>query len=125
MAVGPVAGVINIDPALVRAAAQAANSESMSDALSQAVLQQEQIAGRGGGGGGHAGHKAGLDAIARIAAGVDAKPRARVKSPAERQAEIEKMKREAEANPQRRDLADDRNERRKPPHEENPLLTLF
>jgi hypothetical protein len=123
--VGPVAGVIQIDPAFVRAATQAAAGEGMSDALAQAVLQAEQTAGRGGGGGGHGGHKAAIDAITRIAAGVNAKPKQRVKSPAERQAEIEKMKREQQQNPQQRDLTDEQPEERKNPYEQNPLLSLF
>ncbi|MGH7715479.1 MAG: hypothetical protein ACREML_05725 [Vulcanimicrobiaceae bacterium] len=127
MPVGPVAGVIQIPPAMV-AAAEAAAQESMSTALQQAVLQQDAAAARTGGGGGHGGgrSKEAIDAMTRIAAGIDAKPTERVKTIAERQAEIERMKREAQQNPQQRDLADDsRKEQQKQQYERNPLLALF
>jgi len=110
------------------AAAEAAASESMSTALAQAVLQQEAAAARtGGGGGGHGGqHKDALDAITRLAASIDAKPTERVKTIAEREAEIEKMKREAQQNPQQRDLADDRQpDKQQQAYEKNPLLAFF
>ena len=102
----------------------------MSTALQQAVLQQDAVAARGGGGGGGGGkgghNKDAIDAITRIAAGIDAKPSERTKSIAERQAEIEKLKREAQQNPQQRDLADDRQrEQQKQAREKNPLLTFF
>ena len=123
MAIGPVAGVIQIDPALVRAAqaAQAAPDTS-EDGFAATILQQETAVK--GAGGGHNGHKAALDAIARVAAGVDAKPKERVKSLAERQADTERMKRERDARSER-DLADDQTDRRKQPYEKNPLLALF
>jgi hypothetical protein len=113
MAIGPVAAVIQIPPAMVAAAEAAAQqSTSMSTLLQQAVLQQEAADARGGGGGGGGGkgghNKDAMDAISRIAAGIGAKPHERVKTMADRQAEIEKMKREAQQNPQQRDLADDR-----------------
>ncbi len=129
--VGPVAAVIQIPPAMVAAAEAAAAQEStsMSTLLQQAVLQQETAAGAGGGGGGggKGGHnKAALDAIARIAAGIDAKPTQRTKTPAERQAEIEKLKREAQQNPQQRDPAEDRKqEQQKQARDANPLLAFF
>jgi hypothetical protein len=111
------------------AAAEAAAQESMSGALQQAVLQQEAAATRsGGGGGGHGGpHKDALDAITRLAASIDAKPTQRVKTIAERQAEVEKMKREAQQNPQQRDLADDRqpDQQQQQAFEKNPLLAFF
>jgi hypothetical protein len=112
------------------AAAEAAAQESMSTALQQAVLQQDAAnsrAGGGGGGGGKGGHnKDAMDAISRIAAGIDAKPTERVKTIAERQAEIERMKREAQQNPQQRDLADDRKQdQQKQAREKNPLLAFF
>ncbi|HTX03146.1 MAG TPA: hypothetical protein VMD07_05655 [Candidatus Acidoferrales bacterium] len=126
--VGPIAAVINIPPAMV-AAAEAAAQESMSTALQQAVLQQETAASAGGGGGGGAkgGHsKEAIDAITRLAASIDAKPTARVKTVAERQAEIEKMKREAQQNPQQRDLTDERQQdAQKRAREQNPLLAFF
>jgi len=125
--VGAIAAVIQIPPAMV-AAAEAAAQESMSTALQQAVLQQDAAARSGGGGGGGAkgGHKEAIDAISRLAASIDAKPTQRVKTPAERQAEIEKLKREAQQNPQQRDLADDsRQEQQKQPYQQNPLLAFF
>ncbi len=129
--IGPIAGVIQIPPAMV-AAAEAAAQESMSTALQQAVLQQDAAArtgggGGGGGGGGKGGHnKDALDAITRLAASIDAKPTERVKTIAERQAEIEKMKREAQQNPQQRDLAEDqRQDQQKQAREKNPLLAFF
>jgi hypothetical protein len=128
MPVGAIAGVIQIPPAMV-AAAEAAAQESMSSALQQAVLQQDAAASRiGGGGGGHGGgrNKEAIDAMTRIAAGIDAKPTERVKTIAERQAEIERMKREAQQNPQQQDLADDpRRDQPKQPYEQNPLLAFF
>lgn len=64
--------------------------------------------------------------MTRIAAGIDAKPTERAKTMAERQAEIERMKREAQQNPQQRDLADDRQpDKQKQAREQNPLLTFF
>ncbi len=113
------------------AAAEAAAQESMSTALQQAVLQQDAAATAatrgGGGGGGKGGHnKDALDAITRLAASIDAKPTERVKTIAERQAEIEKMKREAQQNPQQRDLADEqRKDQQKQAREKNPLLAFF
>lgn len=109
------------------AAAEAAANESMSSALQQAVLQQETAAAQTGGGGHGGGHnKAAIDAITRIAAVIGAKPTQRVKTVAERQAEIEKMKREAQQNPQQRDLTDERPpDKQKQAYEQNPLLALF
>lgn len=125
--VGPVAGVIQIPSAMV-AAAEAAAQESMSTALQQAVLQQDAAAARTGAGGGHSGgrSKDAIDAMTRIAAGIDAKPTERVKTIAEREAEIERMKREAQQNPQQRDPADDsRRDQQKQQYEQNPLLAFF
>ena len=102
----------------------------MSSALQQAVLQQDAAAARaGGGGGGHGGgrNKEAIDAMSRIAAGIDATPTERVKTIAERQAEIERMKREAQQNPQQRDLTDDRQQEKQQQQarEKNPLLAFF
>jgi len=115
---------------MVAAAEAAASQGSMTTALQQAVLQQEttaSAAGGGGGGGGKGGHsKEAIDAITRLAASIDAKPTARIKSAAERQAEIEKMKREAQQNPQQRDLTDERQkDANKQAREQNPLLAFF
>lgn len=90
--------------------------------LLQQVAQDQTSGGHGGGGGGHAVKKTALDAIAQIAANTAAKPKPRARTVAERQAEIEKMKRERGGQ---RDATDEREET---PHErarKNPLLALF
>jgi hypothetical protein len=115
---------------MVAAAEAAASQGTMSSALQQAVLEQETTAsaasGGGGGGGGKGHSKEAIDAITRLAASIDAKPTVRVKSAAERQAEIEKLKREAQQNPQQRDLTDERQkDANKQAREQNPLLAFF
>ena len=121
--IGPVAATIAIPVEWTEAAAAAQEDGAMSTALAQAVLQQEQVEGGGGGHGGSR-QKAAIDEIARIAANVDAKPKQRVQTPADQQAEIERLKQERTYGRGEKDLADDRSRKRKP-YEENPLLALF
>jgi len=87
--------------------------------VQQALAQTE--GGRGGGGGAHGVRKIALEAISQIAAN-SAKPKVRPKSLAERQAEIERLKREHRGE---RDAADEREQTPEQRARRNPLLALF
>ena len=121
MPISPIVATIPVPQAVAQPLAQSQNATMAS--MLQQVVQEETGGGRGGGGGGHA-RKPGLDAIAQIAAGTVAKPKPRVKTLAERQAEIERMKREQNGNPQR-DPAGEREETPQERARRNPLLALF
>lgn len=118
--ISPVIAVIPV-PAASQPALQPQGGQSIASALQQAIAQTEGGRGGGGGGGGHAVRKTALDAISQIAAD-SAKPKVRTKSLAERQAEIERLKREQRGE---RDPADKREETPEQRARRNPLLALF
>lgn len=118
MPISPVVAVIPV-PTAASLAAQQPQGPSIASAVQQALTQTE--GGHGGGGGGHSVRKTALDAISQIAADT-VKPKQRPKTFAERQAEIERMKREHRGQ---RDATDEREQTPEQRARRHPLSALF